>query len=192
MRLITLDIETTGVSPLSGDRIVEIGAVEVTNGNVLTEEKNVFHQYLNPERDIPDVVVRIHGIDNAKVENKPTFKEIAQDFLDFISDATLVIHNAPFDLSFIMNELNLNGFPNIENAPAIDILAYAREKYPHQRNNLGALCERYGIEHEHRALLDSELLAEVYLAIVKEDQLSPGIYIPCHPASFFVQRTLTG
>jgi DNA polymerase-3 subunit epsilon len=196
MKLIALDIETTGVSPLGGDRIVEIGAVEVVNGKTPSGEKCAFHHYINPERDIPDMVVHIHGIDNAKVEDKPTFKEIAQEFLDFINGAILVIHNAQFDLSFIMNELNLSGFPNIENAPAIDILAYAREKYPHQRNNLGALCDRYGIERGHRelhgALLDSELLAEVYLAITGEEKLSPGIDIPWHPASFFVQHTLAG
>jgi len=191
MRLIMLDTETTGLSPLNGDRMVEIGAIEVLNRKVLSGDKHVFHHYINPERNIPAEVVRIHGIDNAKVKNKPTFKEIAQDFLDFIEGATLVIHNASFDLGFIMNELRLNGLPNIQNTLVIDTLAFARKKHPNQRNNLDALCDRYDIERGHRdlhgALLDSELLAEVYLGMTGGRQFSLGMDIPSLPASSFVQ-----
>lgn len=171
--------------------MVEIGAIEVVNRQVLSGEGHVFHHYINPERDIPAEVVRIHGIDNAKVKNKPTFREIAQDFLDFVAGATLVIHNASFDLGFIMHELQCNGFDNIGEIPVIDTLAFARKKHPHQRNNLDALCDRYGIERGHRelhgALLDSELLAEVYLMMTGGRQFSLGMDIPSQPASSFVQ-----
>jgi DNA polymerase-3 subunit epsilon len=189
MRLIMLDTETTGLSPLNGDRMVEIGAIEVHHRTIQPERK--FHRVLNPERHIPEVVVRIHGIDNAKVKDKPTFRDIAHDFLDFIKDATLVIHNASFDLGFIMNELHLNGFDSIKHMPVIDTLAFARKKHPHQRNNLDALCDRYGIERGHRelhgALLDSELLAEVYLAMTGGRQFSLSIDMPTQPAASFVQ-----
>ncbi len=191
MRLIMLDTETTGLSPLNGDRMVEIGAIEVVNRKVLSGDAHVFHHYINPERDIPAEVVRIHGIDNAKVKNKPTFREIAGDFLNFIAGATLVIHNAAFDLGFIMHELHLNGFPNIQDIPVIDTLAFARKKHPHQKNNLDALCDRYGIERGmrelHGALLDSQLLAEVYLGMTGGRQFSLGMDIPSQPASGFVQ-----
>jgi len=191
MRLIMLDTETTGLSPIHGDRMVEIGAIEVLNRKVLSGHDHVFHHYINPERDIPAEVVRIHGINNAKVKDKPTFREIAQDFLDFIDGSTLVIHNASFDLGFIMNELRLNGFPNIQNIQVIDTLAFARKKHPHQKNNLDALCDRYNIERGHRelhgALLDSELLAEVYLGMTGGRQFSLGMDIPSQPASSFVQ-----
>jgi DNA polymerase-3 subunit epsilon len=191
MRLIMLDTETTGLSPLNGDRMVEIGAIEVINRKVLSGEGHVFHHYINPEREIPAEVVRIHGIDNDKVRDKPPFRDIAQDFLRFIEGATLVIHNASFDLAFIMNELRLSGFPNIHDVPVIDTLAYARKKHPHQRNNLDALCDRYGVERAHRrlhgALLDSALLAEVYLNMTGGRQFSLAMDIPSQPASSFVQ-----
>jgi len=191
MRLIMLDTETTGLSPLNGDRMVEIGAIEVMNRRVLSGEKHVFHRYINPERDIPAEVVRIHGIDNARVRTEPTFKAIAQEFLDFIAGATLVIHNAPFDLGFIMNELRLHGLPGIDQMPVIDTLDFARKKHPHQRNNLDALCDRYNIERGHRelhgALLDSELLAEVYLAMTGGRQFSLGADADRKPASSFVR-----
>ncbi|MFQ5355379.1 MAG: DNA polymerase III subunit epsilon [Mariprofundaceae bacterium] len=191
MRLVVLDTETTGLSHLNGDRMVEIGAIEVVNRKVLSGKKHVFHHYINPERDIPPEVVRIHGIDNARVEKEPTFKEIAQSFLDFIEGATLVIHNASFDLGFIMNELRLNGFPNIQDTAVIDTLAFARKKHPRQKNNLDALCDRYNVERGqrklHGALLDSELLAEVYLGMTGGRQFSLGMDIPSLPASAIVQ-----
>jgi len=189
MRLIMLDTETTGLSPLNGDRMVEIGAIEVHHRTV--QPKRKFHYILNPGRHIPEVVVRIHGIDDAKVKDKPVFKDIAREFLEFIEGATLVIHNASFDLGFIVNELHLNGFDSIKHMPVIDTLAFARKKHPHQRNNLDALCDRYGIERGHRelhgALLDSELLAEVYLAMTGGRQFSLSMDIPSQPASKFVQ-----
>ena len=191
MRLIMLDTETTGLSPRNGDRMVEIGAIEVLNRKVLSGDAHVFHHYINPERDIPAEVVRIHGINNAKVKNKPTFKEVAQDFLDFIQGATLVIHNASFDLGFIMHELHVNELPNIQNIQVIDTLAFARKKHPHQKNNLDALCDRYNIDRGkrdlHGALLDSQLLAEVYLGMTGGRQFSLGMDIPSQPASSFVQ-----
>lgn len=191
MRLIMLDTETTGLSPLNGDRMVEIGAIEVLNRKVLSGDKHVFHHYINPERNIPAEVVRIHGIDNAAVKDKPPFRDIAQQFLDFIEGATLVIHNASFDLGFIMHELHLNGLPNIQDIQVIDTLAFARKKHPHQRNNLDALCDRYDIDRGmrdlHGALLDSELLAEVYLSMTGGRQFSLGMDIPSQPASDFVQ-----
>lgn len=191
MRLIMLDTETTGLSPLNGDRMVEIGAIEVVNRKVLSGDAHVFHHYINPERDIPAEVVRIHGIDNAKVKDAPKFRDLAEDFLNFIEGATLVIHNASFDLGFIMHELQQEGFRNIQDVQVIDTLAFARKKHPNQRNNLDALCDRYNIERGHRelhgALLDSELLAEVYLGMTGGRQFSLGMDIPSQPASSFVQ-----
>jgi DNA polymerase III subunit epsilon len=190
MRLIILDTETTGFSPARGDRMVEIGAIEMKDRKVLFGEKHVFHHYLNPGRDIPDQLTRIHGVDNAKVKGKPSFGDIAQAFLDFIDGATLVIHNASFDLRFIMNELRLNGLPAIDDVPVIDTLALARKMHPdHQKNSLDALCDRYGIERGHRALhgalLDSELLAEVYIAMTAGHEF--GSDTPSQPASNYAQ-----
>jgi DNA polymerase-3 subunit epsilon len=189
MRLIMLDTETTGLSPQNGDRMVEIGAIEVSHRKLCPER--TFHYYLNPERHIPEVVVRIHGIDDEKVKDKPTFEEVADEFLAFIRDATLVIHNAPFDLGFIMHELALFGKPGIGHVPVIDTLELARKQHPQQRNNLDALCDRYGVERGHRelhgALLDSELLAEVYLAMTGGRQFSLGMDVQAKPAESFVQ-----
>ncbi len=189
MRLIMLDTETTGLSPQTGDRMVEIGAVEV-NQRCVQEEKK-FHQYINPQRSIPDVVVRIHGIDDAKVKNEPTFAEIAPKFLEFIQGSTLVIHNAPFDLAFIIHELAEAGLPNIGDMPVIDTLLMARKRFPNQRNTLDALCDRFNIERGHRtlhgALLDAELLAEVYLAMTGGNQFSLTMDAESQPASSIIQ-----
>jgi len=189
MRLIMLDTETTGLSPFSGDRIVEIGAVEVVHRNL--EQSRCFHHYVNPGRPIPEEVVRIHGISDAHVRNKPSFADIAQEFLAFISGATLVIHNAPFDLGFIMNELHQAGLAGINAVPVIDTLDLARKRHPQQRNNLDALCDRYRIERGHRtlhgALLDSQLLAEVYLAMTGGRQFSLTSDVHPRPASTFVR-----
>ena len=174
MRFIMLDTETTGLSPANGDKMVEIGAIEVCGRKINAD--GVFHHYIHPGRDIPDEVVRIHGIDNDKVKDCPCFADIAPQFLEFIDGATLVIHNAPFDLGFIMNELAEAGLPDIDDVPVIDTLQLARKRFPHQRNNLDALCDRFQIERGHRelhgALLDAELLAEVYLAITGGRQFS--------------------
>ncbi len=187
MRFIMLDTETTGLSPASGDRMVEIGAVEVYQRQVNTQ--CVFHQYINPQRSIPQEVVRIHGIDDKKVKDCPPFADIADSFLQFIEGATLVIHNAPFDLGFIMHELADAGCANIENTLVIDTLQVARKKYPHQRNNLNALCDRFNVDRGHRdlhgALLDSELLAEVYLAMTGGRQFALDAMDDAYPASHF-------
>ncbi len=189
MRFVMLDTETTGLSPQSGDRMVEIGAVEVTQRAIQMDTK--FHRLINPCRPIPDVVVRIHGIDDAKVKNEPTFPDIADEFLAFIEGATLVIHNAPFDLGFIMYELCQAGLPNIGDIPVIDSLAMARKRHPHQRNSLDALCDRYGVDRGHRvfhgALLGAELLAEMYLAMTGGNQFSLSMDAVAEPASSFVQ-----
>jgi len=186
MKLIMLDTETTGLSPAKGDRMVEIGAIKMDGRKILSGKKGVFHHYINPDRDIPPHVTRIHGIDNARVSNFPRFGDIAHLFLEFIEGATLVIHNATFDLNFIMHELHLNQFPNIDEVPVIDTLALARKKHPNQKNNLDALCDRYSIERDHRelhgALLDSKLLAQVYLSLSEGEPLSLS-----QPASNFVQ-----
>ncbi len=189
MRLIMLDTETTGLSPEQGHKMVEIGAIEVSNRDM--NQPRTFHQYINPDRNIPAEVVRIHGIDDARVKDEPMFKDIAQDFLDFIQGGTLVIHNAPFDLGFIMAELEACGLPNIHDVPVIDTLQMARKQFPRQRNNLDALCDRFEIERGHRelhgALLDSELLGEVYLAMTGGRQFSLGMDLGVKPASEFVQ-----
>jgi len=194
MRLIMLDTETTGLSPQSGDRMVEIGAIEVSQRRI--QRKRKFHQYINPGRSIPEVVVRIHGIDDAKVKDKPSFVDIAPDFLKFIEGATLVIHNAPFDLAFIMYELAKAGLPNIGNMPVIDTLVMARKRFPHQRNTLDALCDRHGIEHAHRtlhgALLDAELLAEMYLAMTGGNQFSLSVDVESKLASNIIHLPETG
>lgn len=189
MRLIMLDTETTGLSPQNGDKIVEIGAIEVSHRRIRHDQK--FHRHINPERHIPDEVVRIHGIDNERVKNEPTFREIADEFLSFIDGATLVIHNAPFDLGFIMCELAAAGKPGIDDMQVIDTLEYARKRHPQQRNNLDALCDRYGIARGHRdlhgALLDSELLADVYLAMTGGRQFSLASDAAPKAAGSFVQ-----
>jgi DNA polymerase-3 subunit epsilon len=189
MRLIMLDTETTGLSAFNGDRIVEIGAVEVVNRHL--DPEKTFHHYINPGRPIPAEVVRIHGISDAHVKDKPPFAEVAAEFLAFIAGATLVIHNAPFDLGFIMNELHLAGLPAIADVPVIDTLDLARKRHPQQRNNLDALCDRYRIERGHRtlhgALLDSQLLAEVYLAMTGGRQFSLAGDVPARAAGSFVR-----
>ena len=184
-----LDTETTGLSPQGGDRMVEIGAIEVSQRRIQREK--VYHRFINPGRSIPDVVVRIHGIDDAKVKNEPPFSEIADDFLNFIEGATLVIHNAPFDLGFIMYELAHAGISNMGDIPVIDTLSLARNRHPNQRNSLDALADRYGIDRAHRvlhgALLDAELLAEVYLAMTGGNQFSLAMDAVAQPATSFVQ-----
>lgn len=172
MRQVILDTETTGIDPKEGHRLVEIGAVEMVNRRFTGR---TYHQYINPERHIDAEVVAVHGIDDAKVANEPVFAEIVDDFWAFIEGAELVIHNAPFDVGFIDHELKL--LSQRRNAPGpvrehcriLDTLVMAREKHPGQRNNLDALCKRYDIDNGHRvlhgALLDAEILAEVYLAM---------------------------
>jgi len=165
MREIALDTETTGFEPKEGHRIVEIGCVELIN-HIPTE--NHFHVYINPERDVPEEVVRVHGLNNEFLDDKPVFSQVATDFVEFIKDSTLVIHNAAFDMRFLNHELEKLGFPKIKNE-VIDSLAVARAKFPGSPANLDALCRRFDIDNSNRelhgALLDAELLAEVYLEL---------------------------
>ncbi|MDQ6950417.1 MAG: DNA polymerase III subunit epsilon [Mariprofundales bacterium] len=188
MRYVILDTETTGLSAQQGDKMVEIGAIEMVDRQV---KPNHFHHYINPQRDIPEQVVRIHGIDNAKVADAPTFNDIADDFLAFIEGATLVIHNASFDLSFIMHGLAELGKPSIGEVQVVDTLEMARKRFPGRKNSLDALCDRFEIARGHRslhgALLDSELLAEVYLALTGGRQFSLQMDNPARKASSFVR-----
>lgn len=167
MREIVLDTETTGLDPFTGDRLVEIGAVEL-KGHMPTG--NTYHQYINPERDVPQDAVAVHGLDSAFLADKPVFKEVASAFLDFIGDAKLVIHNASFDMKFLNAELGWLNLPKIPFERAIDTLDIARKKFPGSPASLDALCRRFGIDNSartlHGALLDSEILAEVYLELI--------------------------
>lgn len=166
MREIALDTETTGLDPYSGHRIVEIGCVEMVN-HIATG--NVFHAYLNPERDMPAEAERVHGISAAFLQDKPLFKAVAKSFLAFIGDSTLVIHNAAFDLKFLNAELERENLPLIEPSRALDTVIMARKKFPGQPASLDALCKRFNIDlgrrTKHGALLDAELLADVYLEL---------------------------
>jgi DNA polymerase-3 subunit epsilon len=169
MRQIVLDTETTGLDPAAGHRIIEIGCVEIIDRK-LTGSR--FHVYLNPERDIDAGAVAVHGLSAEFLADKPRFAAIAADLLDYVKGAELVIHNAPFDIGFLNHELHLlkGEYRQItECCTVLDTLALAKKKHPGQRNNLDALCKRYGINNSHRdlhgALLDAEILAEVYLVM---------------------------
>jgi DNA polymerase III subunit epsilon len=166
MREIVLDTETTGFEPDEGHRLIEIGCIELYN-HIPTGRH--FHTYLNPQRDVPAEAVRVHGLTADFLKAHPLFTERVGDFLDFISDSTLVIHNAEFDMKFINAELKSAGFKALPMARVIDTLPIAREKYPGQPANLDALCRRFKIDNSerklHGALLDAELLSEVYLEL---------------------------
>lgn len=175
-REIILDTETTGMDPFEGDRIVEIGCVECIN-HIPTG--NHYHVYINPERDVPAEVVAIHGLTGEFLKDKPTFSEIHGDFLEFIGDAKLVIHNAAFDMKFINHHLGEMGAAAIPSSRVIDTLIMARQKYPGSPANLDALCKRFLIDNSNRtlhgALLDSELLAEVYMELLGGRQTGLGL-----------------
>jgi DNA polymerase-3 subunit epsilon len=170
MRQIVLDTETTGLNPRSGDRIIEIGCVEILNRRLTG---NNFHSYINPERDSEEGALAVHGLTTEFLSDKPKFAEIANELRDYVDGAEIIIHNAPFDLAFLDAEFGRLGFPRfIEHvAKVTDTLVQAKEMYPGKRNSLDALCDRYGISNSHRALhgalLDAELLAEVYLAMTR-------------------------
>ena len=176
MREIVLDTETTGVEPLKGDRIVEIGCVELVNH--CPTGRN-YHVYINPERNMPEGAFRVHGLSEAFLSDKPVFAAVAGEFAAFIADAKLVIHNAAFDVGFINMEFGRLGMPSIVPALVIDTLSMARRKHPGASNSLDALCSRYGIDNsrrtKHGALLDSEILAEVYLELIGGKQTSLGL-----------------
>lgn len=166
-RLVVLDTETTGLNPQEGHRIIEIGCVEVINRRLTGKS---FHVYINPERVIDAGAIEVHGITNEFLADKPTFDCVVEDFLAFIKDSELVIHNAPFDVGFINHEFSLlnNGTGTVADySKVFDTLVYARKKHPGQRNTLDALCKRYNIDNSHRelhgALLDAEILADVFL-----------------------------
>lgn len=166
MREIVFDTETTGFDPFSGDRIVEIGCVEIDN---LVPTGEHFHCYVNPQREVPDSAFKVHGLSAEFLADHPVFGDIADSFLEFISDAQLIAHNASFDMRFINWELENIGKAVISADRAIDTLTMARTKFPGAKNSLDALCSRFGIDNSHRdlhgALLDSEILAEVYLEL---------------------------
>lgn len=167
MREIVLDTETTGFDPESGDRIVEIGAVELM-GHMATG--NTYHQYINPERTMPEGAFEVHGLGDDFLRDKPKFAQIGKAFVDFIGDSKLIIHNAAFDIKFLNAELKWMNLPLIPWEQAIDTLAIARKRFPGSPASLDALCRRFGIDNSsrtlHGALLDSEILAEVYLELI--------------------------
>ena len=167
MRQVVLDTETTGLEPTRGHRIIEIGCVEMVNRRLTG---NHFHVYINPRREVDDGAIEVHGITNEFLADKPFFEDVAKDFIEYVKGAELVIHNAPFDVGFLNHELNLldGKFGKLEeHCSVLDTLVLARQMHPGQKNSLDALCKRYGIDNSHRelhgALLDSEILADVYL-----------------------------
>lgn len=176
MREIVLDTETTGFEPQEGHRIVEIGAVELLN-HLATGK--TYHQYINPERDMPDEAFAVHGLGDDFLKDKPTFSKIADDFLEFIENDTLIIHNAKFDVKFLNAELEWCHKPKIKGARAIDSLQIARRKFPGSPASLDALCRRFTIDNTsrtfHSALLDAEILAEVYLELIGGRQPDFGL-----------------
>lgn len=178
MREIVLDTETTGLDPETGDRIVEIGCIELNN-HVATG--NTFHQYICPERAMPQEAFNVHGLSDDFLRDKPKFAEVARMFLDFVGDAKLVIHNAAFDMKFLNAELGWINLPLIAWERAVDTLAIARKKFPGSPASLDALSRRFGIDNSarslHGALLDSEILAEVYLELIGGRQPDFGLSV---------------
>ena len=174
MKEIVLDTETTGLSVRDGHRIVEIGCIEIDN---LIPTKNIFHCYLNPERKVSEKAFEVHGYSDEFLSDKKKFNEIADEFLDFIRDKKIIIHNAEFDISHLNNELYLAGKPKIKKEDTIDTLDIARNKFPGSGISLDALCKRFRIDNskreKHTALIDCELLAKVYINLL--DQKEPKL-----------------
>ncbi len=172
MKELVLDTETTGLSVRDGHRIVEIGCIELDN---LVPTENVFHVYLNPERKVSEKAFEVHGYTDEFLSNKQKFSEVAEDFLSFIQDKKIIIHNAEFDIGHLNNELSLIGKPKISNSNVIDTLELARNKFPGSGISLDALCKRFRIDNskreKHTALIDCELLAKVYINLI--DQKEP-------------------
>ena len=188
MRQVILDTETTGLEPTQGHKIIEIGCVEMINRRLTGKH---FHAYINPQREIDDGAIEVHGITNEFLQDKPLFKDVVAEFLEYVKDAELVIHNAPFDIGFLDHELRSLGSKlgkMGDYCTVLDTLVLARQMHPGQKNSLDALCKRYFIDNSHRelhgALLDSEILAEVYLGMTggqsdltlshKQDYLTAG------------------
>jgi DNA polymerase III subunit epsilon len=196
-RLIVLDTETTGLSPQEGHRIIEIGCVEMIKRRLTGKQ---FHAYINPERLVEQDAIAVHGITNEFLQDKPVFSKIAEQFIEFIRGAELVIHNAPFDVGFINHEFKLlNAQLGTVSAysTVFDTLAYARKKHPGQRNTLDALCKRYSIDNSHRelhgALLDAEILADVFLMMTggQDSLLETNTPVTHSSGDKNIQRTAT-
>lgn len=195
MRQIILDTETTGLYPEKGHRVIEIGCLEMINRRLTG---NHLHLYLNPERDIEQGAVNVHGITESFLADKPLFKDIAETFIHFVKGAELVIHNAPFDIGFLNHELKLTGnsFLSLDQyCSVVDTLTIARHKHPGQHNNLDALCRRYQVDNSNRqyhgALLDAELLAQVYLLMTGgQTQLFTSTVDPISPVETTVKRSV--
>jgi DNA polymerase-3 subunit epsilon len=175
MRQIVLDTETTGLSPASGHRIVELACIELVDRK---KTENRFHHYLNPERESDLGALKVHGLSTMFLADKPKFSEVVDSFVEFVRGAELVIHNAPFDMGFINSELKFLGMPPLNSicASVCDTLPLARQKHPGKKNSLDALCVRYQVDNAHRnlhgALLDADLLAEVFLRMTNESAAS--------------------
>ena len=171
---VVLDTETTGLSVKDGHRIVEIGCIELEN---LIPTKKIFHKYLNPERKVSESAYKVHGYDDNFLSDKEKFREIASEFIEFIENKKLIIHNADFDLAHLNNELTLAGLQNINKENVIDTLVIARDKFPGSGISLDALCKRYRIDNsrrdKHNAILDCELLSKVYINLL--DQKEPAL-----------------
>lgn len=191
MREIVLDTETTGFEPAEGHRIVEIGAVELFNH---MPTGKTYHQYIDPQRLMPKEAFEVHGLGDDFLRGKPVFKAIGQAFLDFIGDAKLVIHNAAFDMKFLNYELKQVGLPTLDWSRAIDTLMIARQKFPGSPASLDALCRRFGVDNssreKHGALLDSEILAEVYLELIGGRQ--PDFGLASQPAKSVLSEATMG
>lgn len=183
MRQIVLDTETTGLNPRAGDRVIEIGCVELVNRRLTG---NNFHSYLNPERDSEEGALAVHGLTTDFLSDKPKFAEIVNSLRDYLAGAEIIIHNAPFDVGFLDAEFARLGIARFRDhvGDVVDTLVRAKEMHPGKRNSLDALCDRYGVSNAHRtlhgALLDSELLAEVYLAMTR-GQNSLGMDLGAEP-----------
>jgi DNA polymerase-3 subunit epsilon len=181
MRQIVLDTETTGLNPRTGDRVIEVGCVELFNR---TLTGNNFHRYINPERDSDEGALAVHGLTTEFLSDKPRFHEIAEELREYINGAEVIIHNAPFDLGFLNHEFQRLGLPSFTEhcSGVIDTLVNAKEMHPGKRNSLDALCDRYGVSNAHRklhgALLDAELLADVYLSMTRgQNSLSMDVEV---------------
>jgi DNA polymerase III subunit epsilon len=175
-REIVLDTETTGLDPANGDRLIEVGCIEIVNRIPTGRE---FHRYLNPERDVHRDAVAVHGLTLDFLKDKPLFKDVADEFLEFVGDAPLVAHNASFDVAFLNAELQRLALPTLQSGRVVDTLALARRRHPAGPNSLDALCKRYGIDNskrtKHGALMDSLLLANVYVELLGERQATLGL-----------------
>jgi len=176
MREIVFDTETTGLNPAGGDRLVEIGCVEMFNR---VETGRHFHAYFNPDRTMPSEAEAVHGLSTVFLSDKPRFPELVEELLEFLGDAPLVAHNASFDFGFLNHELNLCSRPNICHSRMVDTLVMARTRHPGAKHSLDALCTRFGVDRSHRvkhgALLDAQLLAQVYVELTGGRQIGLGL-----------------